>query len=195
MAKQAEIAPEVEPEADEAAAEQAAVPGKRRSLKIVAAAIVLSVVAAECGLAYLVIPSVEETALMAGVMVEKQAEKRAEQIAEETAEDPALEIEVTLGKFSLTVFQSVSRSSRMVDFELFGLIREEDKSEIEELLEDNEKRFREQVMVIIRSSAEDDLTDSHWGLLKNQILDKSNRLLGKPILRSIHFSEFSLVEQ
>jgi flagellar FliL protein len=194
MAEQADSIAELDP-AEDATAFEAAGPVSGRKSKLVVALIVVSVIVAECAVAYLVLPSVEETALMAGVVVEQQAEARAEQIAEETADDAPLEVEVTLGKFSLSVFQSVSRSTRLVDFELFGLIREEDKSEFDELLKENEKRFREQVMVIIRSAAEDDLTDSHWGLLKNQILDKSNRLFGKPILRSVHFSEFSLVEQ
>ena len=41
----------------------------------------------------------------------------------------------------------------------------------------------------------EDLTDPGLGLLKRRILAKSNDLLGKPLLRSVVFSDFSFVEQ
>jgi len=40
-----------------------------------------------------------------------------------------------------------------------------------------------------------DLTDAGLGLLKRKILEKSNRILGRPLLQTIIFSEFSFVEQ
>ncbi len=163
--------------------------------KVVVAGIVSTVILGECFLAYMVLPSAEEIAQMAGHVVDMDAAARAKQNAELPKEEAPPEIEITLGKFNVTAFQPMSRSTRLIDFELFGMIREEDKSEFERLKSENENRFREQVMLIIRNSAEDELTDSHWGLLKNKILDRINHLLGKPLLRSIHFSEFSLMEQ
>ena len=40
-----------------------------------------------------------------------------------------------------------------------------------------------------------DLADPGLGLIKRRILEKSNALLGKPLLRAVVFSEFSYMEQ
>jgi len=40
-----------------------------------------------------------------------------------------------------------------------------------------------------------DLADAGLGLVKRKILEKVNQTLGKPLLRTIIFSEFSFVEQ
>ena len=63
-----------------------------------------------------------------------------------------------------------------------------------ELFEENRHRFRESVIVIVRSSDLADLTDAGLGLIKRKVLEKTNRALGKPLLKDVVFSEFSLVE-
>ena len=40
-----------------------------------------------------------------------------------------------------------------------------------------------------------DLTDAGLGLIKRKILEKTNRALGKPLLQTVVFSDFSFVEQ
>jgi hypothetical protein len=51
------------------------------------------------------------------------------------------------------------------------------------------------VIVTLRSSELGDLTDAGLGLIKRRILEKTNRTLGKPYLRSVIFSDFSFIEQ
>ena len=71
----------------------------------------------------------------------------------------------------------------------------ETDSEFEELLAKNQHRLRDQAIFEIRNCQIDDLTDPGLALLKRRILAKSNDLLGKPLLHSIVFSDFSFVEQ
>ena len=62
-------------------------------------------------------------------------------------------------------------------------------------MEENLHRFRDQVIVILRSSDLEDLTDAGLGLIKRKILEKTNPLLGKPYLQAVIFSDFSFIEQ
>ena len=56
-------------------------------------------------------------------------------------------------------------------------------------------RLRDQAIFEIRNCQIDDLTDPGLAVLKRRILAKSTDLLGKPLLRSVVFSDFSFVEQ
>jgi flagellar FliL protein len=82
-----------------------------------------------------------------------------------------------------------------VDFQLFGTVIDKDKGQLEAAMKRNKHRFRDQIIVEIRNSDSEDLNDSALGLIKRRILEKSNTLLGKPLLRSVVFSQFSYIEQ
>jgi len=71
----------------------------------------------------------------------------------------------------------------------------EDEAEFLAQLEGNVHRFRDQVIVTLRSSDITDLTDAGLGLIKRKILEKTNAMLGKRYLRAIIFSDFSFIEQ
>jgi flagellar FliL protein len=102
--------------------------------------------------------------------------------------------EVDLGEFSVTSFQPVSGTTLSINFHLYGAVLEADDAEFHELFEENRHRFRESVIVIVRSSDLADLTDAGLGLIKRKVLEKTNRALGEPLLKDVVFSEFSLVE-
>ena len=82
-----------------------------------------------------------------------------------------------------------------IDFKLYGIVGDDDEGKFDESFKRNEHRIRDAVLVIVRNAEAGDLTDPTLGLLKRRILEKSNRLLGKPMLRSIIFSDFSFIEQ
>lgn len=67
--------------------------------------------------------------------------------------------------------------------------------EFTRLFEKHKHRLRDQVIVIVRSAELTDFADPSLGLIRRKILEKSNRLLGKPLLEEVIFSDFSLVEQ
>lgn len=108
---------------------------------------------------------------------------------------PLDQVEVDLEQFSVTAHQPSSNTTTRIDFHLYGVVNESDKADFDRLLKANQQRIREQVLVIVRSSEAGDLADAGLGLIKRQILEKTNALLGKPLVRAIIVSEFSYIEQ
>ena len=70
----------------------------------------------------------------------------------------------------------------------------ENKKEFDRIFELNQNRFREQVMVMVRSAEMADLTDPSLGLIKRTILDKAKHILGKPLLQELVISDYSSLE-
>jgi flagellar FliL protein len=109
--------------------------------------------------------------------------------------EPPAQVEVDLEQFNVTAHQPTSNTTVRIEFHLFGVIAPGDKAEFEKLLNANHHRFREQVLVTLRSAEGSDLADAGLGLIKRQILEKTNTLLGKPLLRGVIVSDFSYMEQ
>ena len=107
----------------------------------------------------------------------------------------ASEREIDLGEYSLTAFQPASNTTLLIDFHLYGTISAEEEHGFAEHFDSNKHRIRDQVITTIRSAELADLTDPGLGLIKRQILEKTNRALGKPLLQGIVFSDFLVVEQ
>lgn len=175
---------------DEAQPQQAgsSLTGKLKVLGLVAA-----VVFVECAFAYMLIPSA-----VADPQTSEAAIKAAEaDLAGKTEEEleVANEKEVDLGEFRVTSYQPATDTTFRVNFHLFGTIAEEDIDDFDVLKEANEARLREQVNVIVRAAEIPDLTDPTLGLIKRRILDKINRILGRPLVKGVIFSDMSFVEQ
>lgn len=103
--------------------------------------------------------------------------------------------EVDLGEYSIMATDPTSSTMLLVDFHIFGTIPTIDEEEFNHLYEENRHRIRHQVIIIVRSSEMQDLTDASLGLISRQILEKINELLGKPLVEEIIFSKFSFIEQ
>jgi len=104
-------------------------------------------------------------------------------------------VEMDLERFVVTAYQPNSSTVMRVDFHLFGMVASKDREEFERLMEIHQHRFREQVLVIVRRAEAADLADPGLGLIKRQILEKTNALLGKPLLQAVVVSDFSYLEQ
>ena len=154
------------------------------------------VVVVECLLAFVFIPSAEEVAALAE---EKMIKKLPATVGLDdlVVQDgkAAAAVEVELGEYTITVSQANSNLSLRVDFQLYGTVLEKEKSQLASAMERHKHRFRDQILVEIRNSDVEDLSDPALGLIKRRILEKSNALLGKPLLQSIVFSQFSYIEQ
>jgi len=155
-----------------------------------------AVVAVECLLAFLFIPTAEEVALLAE---EKMTKKLPATVAQDELvvqdERAAAAVEVDLGEYTITLSQPNSNLALRVDFQLYGTVLEKEKGQLDAAMERNKHRFRDQILVEIRNSGVEDLSDPALGLIKRRILEKSNALLGKPLLQSVVFSQFSYIEQ
>jgi hypothetical protein len=158
------------------------------------------VVIVECALAFFLLPSQADTAAMAASLHaapgETHTEKPAEQ-AHEEGKEKELEplVEVDLGQFSVAAYQPLTNSTQRIDFHLWGAVPEEEEAEAREILLHNAQRLREDVIVTVRGADVADLSDAGLGLIKRRILAKSNRLFGRPMLKSVIFSDFSFIEQ
>ena len=82
-----------------------------------------------------------------------------------------------------------------IDFELFGSVLAAEEAEFGHLMEKNKVRVREQVIMTLHAAGSKDLSDAGLGLIKRQILEKTNRALGHPMLREVLFSKFNFVER
>lgn len=107
----------------------------------------------------------------------------------------AEELEADMGEYSLTAFQPATNTTLLINFHLYGTIAAEEEHYFSASYETNKHRIRDHVLTTIRSAEIADLTDPGLGLIKRQILEKTNRALGKPVLQGIVFSDFVAVEQ
>ena len=164
--------------------------------KLIVAGFMAGVVAVECLLAYLFIPSAEEVALLAEQnMSRKLPITLAGDDLTQSSQHPHDAIEIDLGEYGITVSQRNANTVLRVDFHLVGTVLDEHESAMQRHMERKKSRFREIVLYEIRNSEREDLDDPQLGLIKRRILEKSNALLGKPLLQSIVFSQFSYIEQ
>lgn len=115
--------------------------------------------------------------------------------SDEAPADPSDQIEVDLEQFNVTAHSAASNTTIRIEFHLYGVISATDKAEFEKLVKANQHRLRDQVLVIVRSAQPRDMADPGLGLIKRQILEKTNALLGKALLRAVIVSDFSYMEQ
>jgi len=157
------------------------------------------VITLECLVAYLYMPSPDQTAAWAKAALtdatNDEAHADPDQPSGDSLEKPLDRVEVDLEEFSVSAFQPISNTTLRIDFHLYGIVRAEDEVEFHARLDESRHRFREQILVIMRSAELTDLTDAGLGLIKRRILEKTNDTLGKPLLLGVIFSDFSFVEQ
>jgi flagellar FliL protein len=152
------------------------------------------VVLAECLAAYLFLPDASETVAVASAVSHPKSET--ELPDDRSSELEAVDqVEVDLEEFSVTAFQPASGTTLRIDFHLYGTVATQDVAQFRVLMEKSVHRFREQVIVIVRSAELTDLTDAGLGLIKRRILEKTNRMLGEPLLKSVIVSDYSFIEQ
>jgi hypothetical protein len=151
------------------------------------------VVVAECMFAYFWLPSATEVAAQVEEIA-KEAKESSEASQEGDKEKATPAVEVDLGKFTITNHRLPTETTFRTDFHLYGTVGEEEKEEFAELFARNEHRFRDQVIVEIRNCEVSDLEAPGLDLIKRRFLEKSNALLGKPLLRSVIFADYTFVE-
>jgi flagellar FliL protein len=162
--------------------------------KILVLSLVVVVVAVECLVAYLCIPSASDSASAAGNAAKPPADHKKGEAELAGESDGPTNVEVDLKEYSVTIYQPASNSTLRIDFRLTGVVAAENKKEFDHLFEVNQNRFREQVMVAVRSAEMADLTDPSLGLIKRTILEKAKHILGKPLLQELVISDYSSLE-
>jgi flagellar FliL protein len=189
--------------------------GFSRSTKIGVIVAVVLIVLAECLVAYSYLPSASETEALASASLKtatpapaaKEEPKEASKEGHKEAAKPGDKqqqkdgtpsasdlVEVDLGAFTVTAVQPTANSTLRIAFHLYGTVAALDQAKFNARMKETQHRFREQVIVTLRSAEVSDLTDAGLGLLKRTILEKTNITLGEPLLKMIIFSEFSFME-
>lgn len=166
--------------------------GLLKKFKIPLAVVVI--IGVQCGLAALFLPGSAAPQATADPLGDVDAAVEHELASEEVQASSEFR-EIDLGEFKLTSFRADSNSTWFIDFHLWGTIKVHDEEEFNTRFESAKNRLREQVLMIVRSMNRDDFADASLGLIKRQILEKSNKTLGKPLVRAVVFSDFSFVEQ
>jgi len=166
--------------------------------KLLIAGFMGAVVAVECLLAYMFIPSADQVAALAEQNMTKKLPSTLAEAGLASSHGHGHDestVEIDLGEYTITVSQPSAGTALRVDFHLAGTVLEEEETEARHFMERHPARFREIVLYEIRNSEPEDLRDPVLGLIKRRILEKSNALFGKPILKSLIFDEFSYIEQ
>lgn len=157
---------------------------------------VTAVIVVECLVAVLYLPSAAETAEMAEAMLAARSDPNSPlDLDEQFQEELPDQEEVDLGDFSVTAFQPLTNTALRIDFHLWGTVDQESYDDFMDRMEVSRHRFREKVIFTVRSADLSDLTDPQLGLIKRKLLEKTNKILGKPFLRVIIVDDFSFIEQ
>lgn len=183
-----QLHPDSEPDGD--------APGRLANLmpKLKVGGIMLAIVVAECAVAYVLIPSASDASMIAEGIVEGNIEEM-EATAKQAAEEAKAVREIDLERHLVTIYQDEVARTLRIEFKLFGTVLEKEADEFTLLYEERMLRVKEQINLTVRTADFDALNDPRLGLLRRQILEKINRTLGKPYLRSVGFGDFSMTEQ
>lgn len=163
--------------------------------KLIVVGFIGVVILGECLLAYFLIPSADEVAAATKTKLveELKVNDDGDGVAPLDESTPVSEVE--LGKFNLSLYQQASNTSRSIDCVVVGIITQQEKADFDMLFKNNEHRLRDRIIQEFRNSDAAELNDGGLGLIKRRILEKSNAVFGKRILREVLFSEYSFVEQ
>ncbi len=162
-----------------------------------ALAIVSVIVLAQVGAAAMLLPSAAETKAvgkqLAGAAHGDDHGHDADHGDRQAGRHGERTKEVNLGAYHIVSFNPKTGASLSVDFELFGTVLDADAQEFDHLYMAHEKRISEQITIIVRGLQAADLSDPGLGLIKRLILEKTNRALGKPLVREAIISQFSFI--
>ena len=103
--------------------------------------------------------------------------------------------EIDLGQYNVTGYQPVSNTTLIITFHLYGTVKTKHSDDFTQRFEESKHRVRDNIIAIVRSAEVTDLTDAGLGLIKRRVLETTNKTLGKPLVQSVMFSEFSFFEQ
>src|SRR6476469_3306967 len=192
--------PVVEQPADETSAEAPKRKGGGIFRLIKAVAFVSVIVIVQIVGAAMLAPKAQETAKLAkdiAAAASGQSAEAQDEHAKDTKEH-GLEKnlkEVELGTYNITRYNPTTNTTLAIDFELFGTVLAEDAAEFQHHFESSNARIKEQITLTMHSAESVDLTDAGLGLIKRQLLEKTNRALGEPMLKEVLFSKFNFVER
>ena len=167
-----------------------------KAVAFISVLVVVEVVAAS-----LLIPTPQETEELAKSLAAAKAGEEPIETDDGTAITEAQTrteeetVEVELGPFNVNHFNPDADKMISIDFELFAVVLAAEAEQFHTEFEKHRNRVRDQVNMTLRSADTKQLTDPGLGLIKRRILEKTNRSLGKPLVREILTTRFNFVER
>ena len=180
-------------ESNDPSKKPSALMGLVKAIAIISVLVVVEMVAAA-----MMIPSAEETEKLAHELV--KAASGEEAVGAEDAEETTLSpdektVEAVLLSDSITRFNPETDATLNVQFTVYGVVLEEENGLFTEHFEANKSRIHEQIMLTMHGASTADLANAGLGLIKRQILEKTNRTLGRPLLREVGFTKLNFIER
>jgi hypothetical protein len=99
-----------------------------------------------------------------------------------------------LGEYSVRMFDPVTHSTLRTDFRLEGLTAVGNEAAFQRFMRGNQRFFREQVIVALRTCDPEELIDPDLDLLGRKSVARVNRTLGKRFLKDVEIEDFALYE-
>lgn len=167
--------------------------GLIKAVVIVSVLVVVEMVAAA-----MLIPSAEDTEALARDLARaaKGEETAATAGDDATSTDATEETrEVELLTDNITRFNPESDATLNIQFSVFGVVLAAEAEDYATQFEANTSRIHEQIMLTLHGAETADLSTAGLGLIKRQILEKTNRALGRPLLREVVFTKLNFVER
>ena len=163
-----------------------------KAMGIIAALVLVEVVGAA-----MLIPSAEETEQLARQLARAAKGEDADVSEQGRASlDAGVSTrEVGLLTDSITRFDPDTDTTLNVQLSVYGVVLAEEETEFLEEFESNKSRIHEQIMLTIHAAESTDLANAGLGLIKRQILEKTNRSLGRPMLREVVFTKLNFIER
>ncbi|TWT31211.1 Flagellar basal body-associated protein FliL [Posidoniimonas corsicana] len=104
-------------------------------------------------------------------------------------------VEVSIGGFSITRYNMEADKTVNIDLEVVATVLTSEQDEFNELYQSNKNRVREQINLTIQAAEPSELSDRGLGLIKRRILERTNRALGKPMVREVFLTRFNFVQR
>ncbi|MCS7303905.1 MAG: flagellar basal body-associated FliL family protein [Thermoguttaceae bacterium] len=102
--------------------------------------------------------------------------------------------EVSLGEFSIAIYDPVTRITLRADFRLDARAKCDNRQAFDAFVLMHHRLVRDQVMTAVRNASLEELTDPEHRLLRRRILTQVNRMLGQQFLQAVEIKNFSLWE-
>jgi hypothetical protein len=161
--------------------------------KLIIAAFVSIVIIAETLVFFFMVPSGEEVAALAEARLISAA-REVDASQDEKAEEAEKVVEYDLGTYSVSFVPPGADHNYRVEFRLFATVNAKDKDRLQTLMDERQFRYRHRMILEIRNASLQELSENQLGLIQRRILATSTEVLGEPILLSIGFNDYQVIE-
>jgi flagellar basal body-associated protein FliL len=157
-------------------------------------AFVVLVAVVETAVFFWLVPSSEDVAALAEArLVQRLQSDTAKPLATTEGDDRI--IEYPLGLFGVTFSPAGTDRTFRCEFGLFTTLARRDREQLEREFAEKSGRLRHAILMKVRTSALEELQENQLGLIQRRILATCNELLEKPLLQTVGFHDFQLIEE